>query len=187
MRHHGYLPFAVWAAAIACWVWLWRGARSRTRLLNRLGDEHGGFVRTGFSWITLCFEARELSFVRMFGRVPVRFRLRYVMPLLGRGVPGTVTEFELPEAVFGPEAGLYVTEDYRSGRGFFLAGTNLTDIYGRFVRELPGFVRPKLGWHGAVVALHLPGLLGAGEEIWVTRCFEFLAELAVRTVPPARP
>lgn len=187
MRHAGPLPLVLWAAALACWAWLWRGARSRTRLLNSLSARYGGFVRTAFSWATLVAEAVELKFVRMCGSQTVRYRLRYVFPLPGTGRAGTVMEFELPEAVFGADPGLYVPGDQRAGRGFFLSGVNLTQAYVRFTGELPGVVRPRIGWRGATVWLFLPGLLGATEEIWVTRCFEFLEELASRTCPPPRP
>jgi len=187
MRHAGPLPLVLWAAAVACWVWLWRGARSRTRLMNGLSIRFGGFVRTAFSWVTLVAEAQELRFVRMCGRVPVRYRLRYVFPVPGTGRPGTLMEFEQSEAVFGADPGVFLPGDLRAGRGFFLSGVNLTQDYMRFAGELPAIARPRIGWRGATVWLFIPGLLGATEEIWVTRCFEFLEEIASRTCPPPRP
>src|SRR5205809_4750299 len=105
MFRHGPVPMVLWGATLACWAWMFRAARGRHRLLNRLGDRFGGFVRTRFSWATFTPEARQLTFVRMIGRVPCQFRLRYVVPFGGMGVPLTVMEFELPEAVLGPEPG----------------------------------------------------------------------------------
>jgi len=187
MRPPGPLPLVLWAAALGCWAWLWRGARTRTKLLNRLGERYAGFVTMAFSWTTLVAEAAELRYVRMFGSVPVRFRLRFVFPLPGTGRAGTVMEFELPEPVLGSEPGLYLPGDLRAGRGLFLGGANLTREYMRFTTELPSVARPRLGWRDATVRLFIPGLLGAGEEVWVVRCLEFLEELAVRTCPPPRP
>jgi len=155
-------------------------ARARNRLLNRLGNRFGGFVHTRFSWATFTPEARQLSFVRMYGRTPCQFRLRYIFPLGGMGVPLTVMEFEVPEPVLGAEPGRYLAEDWRTGRGLFLAGVNCTPVYERFVGELPHGVRPRIGWVGSEVRVALPGLLGEGEEVWVIRCFEFLDELATR-------
>jgi len=82
--------------------------------------------------------------------------------------------------VLGPEPGRYRVEDWQTGRGLFLAGVNVTPIYARFVGELPAGVRPRLSWVGGEFQVALPGLLGDGEEVWVTRVFEFLDEVAVR-------
>lgn len=170
----------LWGLAFLCWAWMFYAARGRKRLLNRLGDRFGGFVHTRFSWATFTPEARQLTFVKMFGRIPCQFRVRYVLPFGGLGVPLTIMEFEVPDPVLGPEPGRFSVEDWHGGRGLFLAGVNLTTVYARFIGELPRGVRPRLAWVGGEVRLALPGLLGDGEEIWVTRCFEFLDEVAVR-------
>lgn len=185
MHRHGTASAVLWGLALLCWGWMLLAARARNRLLNKLGDRLGGFVHTRFSWATFMPEARQLTFVKMYGRVPCQFRLRYVLPLAGLGVPLTVMEFELPDLMLGSEPGRYLVEDWRTGRGMFLAGVNLTEIYARFVGELPHGVRPRLAWIGNEVRVALPGLMGENEEIWVTRCFEFLDELAGRLAATA--
>ena len=180
MHRHGPASTVLWGLVVLCWAWIFAASRARNRLLNKLGNRFGGFVHTRFSWATFTPEARQLSFVRMYGKTPCQFRLRYVFPLGGMGVPLTVMEFELPESLLGNEPGGYLPEEWHGGRGLFLAGVNLTPVYAKFIGELPRGVRPRLGWLGSEVRISLPGLLGDAEEIWVTRCFEFLDELAGR-------
>jgi len=183
----GWLPVALWGAAAAAWAWLWRGSRGRARLLDRLSARYGGFVRGGFSWITLCPEPRDVSFVVMVGAHPCRVRVRYLLPPRGGAVPATAMEVELPEAVFGHEPGGFGAGDLAGGRGLFLAGTDVTAVWRRYLGELPPGVRPRLRWGGPVVQLAIPGLLSDEEEVWVSRAVEFLVEVAGAILPGARP
>lgn len=176
----------LWAGALLCWLWLWRGARSRARLLEALGGRHGGFIRSEFSWLMLTREARELSFVRMVGRQPCRFRVRYSLPTPGGGRPATLIEFDAPEAVYGSEPGAFVPADAAGGRGLFLGGANLTAEYATLLGELPPVLRPGVAWQGDTVRLVMPVLLGASEEPWCARCLAFMELVADRTCPPAR-
>jgi len=171
-----YLVF--WGAAVACWWWLHTEARGRSRLLALLGGRHGGFVRTVFSWVTLTREAYEVEFVRMLGKVPCRFRLRFGLPLNRPGRPWTVLELELPEPVMGDVLGGYSIADLAAGRGAFVAGVNATALFGKFVAELPVGTAPTLSWHGAVLCLRFPFLMGHRQEIWVEHAFGFLEAVA---------
>jgi hypothetical protein len=169
---------AAWGVAVACWWWLHTEARGRSRLLALFGDRHGGFVRRSFSWLTLIVEAREVEFVRMIGTVPCRFRLRYETVFPGPGRPWTVIEIELPDALMGPSPGCYLLSDLGAGRGLFLAGVNITELFRRFAGELPAGTVPALVWRGAVVALRFPFLMGNRQEIWVEHTFVFLESVA---------
>lgn len=179
----------LWAGALLCWVWLWRGARSRARLLEAVSTRRGGFVRTRFLWYTLTREAREVSFVRMVGPQPVRFRVGYSLPAPGGGRPATLIEFETAEAVFGPEPGMFTPRDGAGGRGLFAGGVNLTEAYLGLLGELPPPLQPSVSWRGAAVRLVIPVLLGGEDEPWFTRCLAFMEEAADRTAPrpPAMP
>ncbi len=174
----------LWAGALLCWIWLWRGARARARLFEQLSARYGGFVRSGFSWLTMTREPRELTFVRMAGRSPCRFRVRYVLPLPGGSRPATVIEFEVDESVFGAEPGLCGPRDVAGGRGLFLGGANLTADYAALLGELPAGLRPAVAWQGPTARLVIPALLGAGEEPWFTRALAFMEAAADRTAPP---
>jgi len=169
---------AVWGAAVACWWWLHREARDRSRLLSLLGDRHGGFVRTSFSWLTLTREAHEVEFVRMLGKVPCRFRLRYGLPLNRPGRPWTALEFELPEPVMGDVPGGYSVADLANGRGAFVAGVNATALIRKYVAELPAGTAPALSWHGAVLCVRFPFLMDYRQEVWVEHAIEFLSAMA---------
>ena len=182
----GWMPVALWMAALGAWGWLWRGARGRARLLARISARHGGFVRSGFSWLTLMPEPREVSFITVVGGAPCRCRIGFLLPPHGGPVPCTVLEIELPGAPFGPDPGGFDAADLADGRGLFLAGTNCTTAWSRLLGDLPPGTRSRLRWGGATLQLALPGLLTDEEEIWVTRGDAFLVEAAelILAVPP---
>lgn len=180
----GWPSLVFWGAALAAWGWLWHGSRGRARLLDRLSTRHGGFVRSGFSWITLMPEPREVTFVVVVNAAPCRCRVGFLLPPRAT-VPATVLEIELPEARLGSEEGFYGAEDLATGRGLFLGGANVTTVWRRFLGELPPGVRARLRWRGTVLRLALPALLGDTEEIWVNRAVAFLVEAAELILPPA--
>ena len=186
-----WVPFALWAAALGAWGWLWRGARGRARLLDRLSARHGGFVRSGFSWLTLMPEPREVSFIVVVAGAPCRLRVGFLLPPDAGPIPCTLLEMDLPGTPFGPDPGGFNAEDMAGGRGLFLAGTNVTAAWGRFLGDLPPGTRPRLRWGGATLQLTLPGLLTDEEELWINRAVGFLEEAAVRILPaprqPSRP
>jgi hypothetical protein len=177
MRHAP--AFALWAAAFACWVWLFRGARQRARLVREIGRSEGGFVRTRFSWTTLTPEAAEVEFVRMAGDLPCLHRLRFLLPPVAAR-PSTVLEVRLEGRAVRLGAGTYGPEDLASGRGLFIGGTDFTAYYASFAGSLPPAARPRLAWEGSRVALAIPGLLGPAEAFWVGHCFSFLDGLVSR-------
>ena len=171
-----------WGLAIACWLWVFYASRRRARLLEKLSREHAGFLRTRFFLPSLSLEPIDLTYARVFSGVPVKFTVRYELPFMGRNAfPCTIFEFELREAAFGAEGGIYTMADYRTGQGLFLGGANLTQSYGRFLSVVPHASRFKLAWRGSAAWLSVPGLLDSREEIWVRHCLEFM-EASAETV-----
>jgi hypothetical protein len=168
-----------WSIAGLCWLWLFRSSRHRVKLIKKLAEEYSGFIRNRFSLPTLMQEPAELAWTRIIAGEPVQMSIRYVMSLTGqRTMPMTVFEIEFRESRFGPDGGYYSGPDLVAGRGLFMGGANLTEVYRKFCLITPHSGRFRINWSGARFMLTVPGLLDDREEVWVRHCIRFLEELA---------
>ncbi len=143
-------------------------------------------MRSGFHWATFMVEPLELVFTRLVAGIPVRFRLRYVLPLTGGGLPRTEIGFRLAGDLLGSAEGRYAVEDFKAGRGLFLGGANLTAQFARFAGTTPHAPHFSLSWTDGEILLSVPGLLGIGEVLWMRHCVEFMAALAAAVAGAGR-